>query len=306
MGVGGERARARPAWSPAFSFVRVSRAAWAIAEVVKIPLVALAFAAVACRNEGPRSARPDAALPIAVSSQTAAAQTVPPAATADPMADLSPGAIVRETREVTVDGATELWRLEWTSLPMPECMGNVFFTCPCAGFAFGDKGDLDLVRVRAGAAADRLHLGPLFEGHEARLRRWTPTAAEVTTGSAPAFATLTARAPATIMLLADYDHDGRATEFVLQVDAGPCGHTPSVVVGISKSNPSLHVFGTREKPREPLTLDRPEFWQRVERAPSVDLVQVGCGDHGSMQESSVRVTADGDLHARESLRPCAP
>ncbi len=39
------------------------------------------------------------------------------------------------------------------------------------------------------------------------------------------------------MVLADYDRDGRATELVLQVGAGPCGHEQSVVVGISKQNP---------------------------------------------------------------------
>ena len=266
--------------------------------------------ATACHRQERELGESERSPVVAMTSQgvtvASAPATLAPGRPTPATAELSASAIVREARDVSVDKVTEQWRLEWTSLPMPECMGSVFLTCACAGFAFGDKGDLDLVRERAGAPAERLHLGPLFEGHEARLRHWTPTPADLASAPAPPFAKLSARAPATIMLLADFDHDGRATEFVLQVDAGPCGHTPSVVVGISKSNPSLHVFGTREKPGEPLTLDRPEFWERVARAPSVDLVQVGCGDHGSMQESSVRVTADGDLHARESLRPCAP
>ena len=54
------------------------------------------------------------------------------------------------------------------------------------------------------------------------------------------------------MPLGDYDRDGRATEFVLQVDAGPCGHDTSLVVGISRDTPRLHAFGTAESPDEPL------------------------------------------------------
>src|ERR1019366_10388723 len=142
-------------------------------------------------------------------------------------------------------------------------------TCACAGFAFGEKGDLDLVRSRPGAPDERLALGPLFEDHDARFKRWTPAKSD--SGKQPNIADLSMRPIAGAMKIGDYDHDGRATELVLQVGASACGHTPSLVVGISKGNPKLHAFASPDKPSEPLTLDHPEDWDKLKAKPTLDV-----------------------------------
>jgi hypothetical protein len=222
--------------------------------------------------------------------------------TDDPFAALTDGPVVREQVTVTIDGAKETWRLEWKRPPVPDCVGPGWDTCPCAGFAFGEKGDMDLVRARPGAKEERLALGPLFEGKDVRLRRWTPVKSD--TGKAPDIGDLVVRPVGELMKLGDYDHDGRATELVLQVDAGPCGHAPAIVVGISKKNPTLHAFGTKDKPNEPLTLPRPDEWEKLKAKPAVDFVTLPCGDHGAEEEVSLHVIADGELTAKESKRTC--
>jgi hypothetical protein len=108
------------------------------------------------------------------------------------------------------------------------------------------------------------------------------------------------------MKLGDYDHDGRATELVLAIESEPCGHEPSVVVGISRSNPSLHVFVSADKPATPLVLQRPEDWEKVRAKAALDLVQLACGDHGNEVSSTLHITADGALHTSETTKKCAP
>ena len=51
---------------------------------------------------------------------------------------------------MTVDGVAEIWRLEWLTVPRLVCQPNdaSWSACPCAGFAFGEAGELDLVRLR--------------------------------------------------------------------------------------------------------------------------------------------------------------
>jgi hypothetical protein len=231
-------------------------------------------------------------------SATATASAPP----ADPLAVLAAGPSLREATDVMVDGVKETWRLEWTSPPVPDCVDDSFSTCACAGFAYGEKGDLDLVRARPGQPDERLHLGPLFEGGKARLQRW-PVGPKPPAKPA-SLVELSMRPLAHAMKLADYDHDGRATELVLQLGASACGHTPSVVVGISKSKPTLHVFGTSEKPTQPLELDRRADWDALAAKSSVTVVEVACGDHGADTETSIELSANGELHAKDKTRKC--
>ena len=60
----------------------------------------------------------------------------------------SPTPVIREEHKVVVDGVEEHWRLEWASPPKPACPPDdpVWMTCPCSGFAFGERGNLVLVR----------------------------------------------------------------------------------------------------------------------------------------------------------------
>jgi hypothetical protein len=216
-----------------------------------------------------------------------------------------PDAVVRESVTVSVDGVDEAWRLEWRHPPLPECMSDDWYTCPCAGFELGEKGDLDLVRQKPNAPEERLSLDALYEDRDAKLPRWAPTQAERDTLAVPSQASLQTRPLVQVMKLGDYDHDGRATEFVLQIAAFPCGHTTSVVVGIDKNNPKLHIFSSVEQPKDWLTLESRSDWEKVRGQLPVTLVEVSCGDHGADQEEGVQISADAKgLHAEHKTKPC--
>jgi hypothetical protein len=179
-------------------------------------------------------------------------------------------------------------------------------SCPCAPFGFGEVGDLDLVRIRPGGVVDeRLHLNPFFDDHDAKLRRWAPTAAEQKAIKAPTLVELQARELAPLMIFGDYDHDGHATEFVLAVGSGPCGHVQSIVIGVDKRDAKLHAFGTAEKPADPVVLERPGDWEKVKGKVPVDLIEAPCGDHGAESEAHVVVTADtSGLHVAPTSKKC--
>jgi hypothetical protein len=188
---------------------------------------------------------------------------------------LSAQPVVREEQKVRVNGVEEVWRLVWKSPPKPVCApgDEDSSTCPCYGFAFGEAGDLDLVRLRAGREVERLALTPLFEqtehpGEGAALQHWLPPD----------------RAVAVIMNFGDYDHDGSATEFLLQVSSVPCSHRYAVLIGVSAQNPKLHVFGAARDPQHPLML-QPHQWQalRESRTP-VTVLDLACGDHASDEQ----------------------
>ncbi|NTW50957.1 MAG: hypothetical protein HGB22_00005, partial [Chlorobiaceae bacterium] len=84
-------------------------------------------------------------------------------------------------------------------------------------------------------------------------------------------------------------------EFLLQVGAGPCGHRQTVLVGVSRTNPRLHVFGTVAHPKTPLVLERPEAWTQFLRSKgSATVVSWPCGDHGSEEQGDVELMAEGN------------
>jgi hypothetical protein len=272
--------------------------------------VLIFFAAVGCQKGDSGGVAPEAAAPPAASTVASApiangGSSPSSASSDDPLAALSTGPVVREQIDVPIDGSTEKWRLEWTKPPVPDCVdASDFETCPCAAFAFGEKGYLDLVRTRTAGPEERLPLSTLFDGNSAHLRRWPVTKAD--TGKKPDLADLAVRPIETVMKLGDYDHDGRASEFVLVVGSQPCGHAQSVVVGVSKSNQALHVFSSADAPGTPLVLEHASDWEKVRAKPAVDLVQVSCGDHGADTETSLHVTADGSIHVQTTSKKCAP
>lgn len=134
--------------------------------------------------------------------------------------------VVREQKKVMVAGTEERCRLEWRTPPSTECSPDDpdWSTCPCMGFAFGERGDLVLVRKKRGKAEERLALAPYFSGdfdrqgknQEAVLRRWDVRAKDLEGQDSPDFvARVCARPIAGVMRLCDYNHDGQATEFIL-------------------------------------------------------------------------------------------
>jgi len=225
--------------------------------------------------------------------------------------------IVREEQKIMVNGVEELWRLEWANTPSPVCSPDepdIWSTCPCAGFAFGERGDLVLVRQRAGQEPERLSLTSLFTGEldgpadagEAVLRRWDVDEKDLKESQAPGFAArVRARPAARIMNFQDYDHDGKAAEFAFQVGTLPCGKKMSVVIGISGKIPRLHVFGSVEHPDKPLILQA-SHWEALLKAKApIKVVDWACGDHGSHIETELELSADGTgIHATRTEYRC--
>lgn len=265
-------------------------------------------------SSGP-SAQPSttAAMPSSApspsSAPAASASTAP--VDKDPLAAIALGTIFRDDEDLVLDGTKENWRLEWSKAPVPHCMaGGTFTTCPCEGFAFGEKGDMDLVRTIPGKPDERLRLDTFFAEGDTIMQRWPVLKADkdkalaTDGGAALDMVGISMRPLVSIIKFADYDHDGRASEFLLQIGATPCGHTQTIVVGVSKSNPKLHAFGTKETPNEPLVLDSRAAWESILKKPQADVTTIACGDHGATEQTIVHVTADGDLHAKTETKKC--
>ncbi len=225
----------------------------------------------------------------------------------------SDSSLIREVRKVVVDSVIEVWQLRWRKAPTPACDpgGGDWYTCPCDGFAFGEEGELDLVRKAPGRREERLSLTPYFKSlgrwDSALLPKWPMYEEDWKSIDSPNLPTrIQSRPIVEIMKLADYDHDGRATEFVLQIDATACGHRQAILVGISRRVPHLHVFGTVAHPSTPIVLQHPEEWTSLLRSKSrVTLVEWPCGDHGGDLESDyeLHVVPEG-IRGFKILRPC--
>jgi len=227
--------------------------------------------------------------------------------------------ILREQRTVVVDRVTEHWRLVWRDKPQPACapddgLEDSWTTCPCAGFAFGERGDLDLVRV-ARTSEDRLSLTALFDSdlapsdRTAILPRWEvlkeDQAAPGKEASEAQAARIRQRPDVSIMNLRDYDHDGRATEFFVQTAAAPCGKRMGIVVGISRDRPVLHALASALHPEKALVL-RVDHWDALaqSREPPAR-IDWRCGDHGTteQEELALRIEPKG-IHVTRLFYQC--
>jgi len=232
--------------------------------------------------------------------------------------------LIREQRAVMVNGVKETWRLQWDALPQSACGPEdleVALACPCRGFAYGESGKLALLRMRSGAPPERLELAPFFKdlgvaGAEgaAVLQRWRPIPAaahdeEDDWHHAADFDFLKrihARGSSAVMKVGDYNHDGQASEFLLQVGSHPCGTQQLLLVGVSRYNRHLHVFATADTPAQPLVLSG-VAWAAILRSPKpAPVVESGCDVPGSDGETLVTVAArHGAFHVRRESRPCA-
>jgi len=223
--------------------------------------------------------------------------------------------IIREEIKVIVDGVQERWYLEWEKPPVSACGPDEadWYTCPCFGFAFGEAGYLNLVRQRTGHKDERFSLTDLFKAEEglmpgrAVLRRWDKRKDDhIEDSGKPAFISrVKARHRSRVMYLKDYDHDGRATEFILQTGTLPCGKEMSVVVGLSRKKPYLHVFTSLKNPAEPLILQRCQWEALAKARTSIKVVQWPCGDHASEEEVAYDLKADnGGIRAVRRVYQC--
>ena len=222
-----------------------------------------------------------------------------------PAADL--GNLVREQKVVVVDGRKETWMLEWQAAPLPMCGAEDVATalsCTCSGFAYGEAGGLILVRLRPGMTREVLDLTPFFKGEAtpgggstAVVQRWRPVPATAHdedddwhhASDFNFIKRVQARGTVEVMRIGDYNHDGRASEFLLQVGTQPCGRQVMVLVGISRLNPQLHLFASADAPTVPLAMG-PRVWEAVRKSDKpVRVVEWPCGDQAGEVESTVTV-----------------
>jgi hypothetical protein len=89
------------------------------------------------------------------------------------------------------------------------------------------------------------------------------------------------------MHFGDYDHDGRATEFLLLSQTFPCGHPHGFVVGVSKNNRQLHAFGTGSKPNQTLYCDTGVWWALLRATAPIEVVSWHCVDHAAQEETKL-------------------
>jgi len=210
---------------------------------------------------------------------------------------------VREQQAVTVDGAAETWRLIWVGRTRQMCRPSeieIAITCPCSGWAYGEAGHLALVRSRAGLEVERLPLGPYFGDYdypgndvadgEAYLQRW-PLHDDDREGDSAA--SIMRRPQVRAMRFADYDHDGHATEFLLQVGTLPCGKLQFVALGVSVDNPRLHALGSAAHPDKPLVMPAQAWAALVQSALPAPVETWACGDHGSERRTDLVLSANG-------------
>lgn len=194
---------------------------------------------------------------------------------------------VSESRTVVVDGVEETWRVRFvTPSRAPEEVPSDEWGCGLLFEARFDRGRAVLERVRDGAVIDRFEnpcgrddgdecvrgllvpwgVGPRRAGHR------TPP------GRLPR---------ATFLDLGDYDHDGRATELALDVGHLVCGHNVSVIVGLTRSQPRLHVLSWADG--EPMRMEHGrDAWEPVRASARGEMVTWGCGDHGASDEERLR------------------
>jgi len=216
--------------------------------------------------------------------------------------------LIREQKIVMVDGLPETWQLRWTSKPTPFCSAHdvsMAITCPCSGVAYGEEGTLELMRIKSDKHIEKLTLGSLFAdsdflplrpGHAA-LKKWdinySGTPNDLRSDDVDIYREVKKRKVADVMQFADYDHDGRATEFLLQVDTLPCGKHQSALIGISKEYPHLHAFTSVDEPEKPVVV-ADWVWRAMPSSNGhVEVVDWECGDHGSEVETKALLSAKG-------------
>lgn len=208
--------------------------------------------------------------------------------------------LVREEKALDVGGAAETWKLEWKQSPVAACaVDNAdAFTCPCAGFAYGEQGPVNLIRMRGDRVIERLALAPFFTRDggwgEPILQQWPRLPEDNITVDARDLAKRAqARGLATVMDFVDYDHDGQSAEFFLQTGTRPCGKQVGVVIGVSPGRDKLHAFGSALHPGRPLYLQKQQWDALRTSAGPVKVLDRACGDQGSIKEIEIELEATG-------------
>lgn len=215
--------------------------------------------------------------------------------------------VIREEQKIVVNGTSEIWRLEWKSSPKSVCGPEDLLSsmnCPCSGFAYGESAQLDLVRLVNGREIDRLELTPLFDKvfadqDGAILQRWDRQEKDLEEEQSEAFVKRVRSRPVVeIMHFADYNHDGKSTEFFLQTGVEPCGKISGIVVGLDRIHARLSAFGTTLHPDKPLVMQKMEWEALLRSSDPIKVLDWQCGDHGSEIETEMELSAtNGSIRA---------
>src|SRR5262249_18391519 len=156
---------------------------------------------------------------------------------------------LREAQEIVVDGKREQWRLEWEGETEYDCFE---WSCPCENVTYGEHGELRVVVAREGQEERSVSLG------NQALQRWVAfedDADRVRGVTEESIALLEKRPVTRIMFFGDYDHDGRAEEFVLDRGSSPCSMHDAILIGLDRKSGAPHVVGTVDAPDKPLSLN---------------------------------------------------
>ena len=141
------------------------------------------------------------------------------------------------------------------------------------------------------------------DGVVAMLPRWPARVRDIDREPTPAAIRLRPAVP--IMHLRDYNHDGIAGEFLLQVDTLPCGKHVVVAVGVTRDNPHLHILTSAEHPERPLRLFRWQWDALARSALPGKVMDWPCGDHGAEDETTMVLRTDrGRIHATRITSTC--
>ena len=193
-----------------------------------------------------------------------------------------------------VGGVEEIWRLQWMTPPKPVCEPRSdSLNCPCNGFAYGEGGDLTLLRTRDGKVLDHLDLSPFFIDGPVNLQatavapRWDVDGdKDFEASERKDFPSLVAQRPLVqLMYFADYGRDGWGNEFYLQTESPACGHTSGILIGVTKRIPHLHAVGAVSTPGKALYLHKWEWDALREKPGPFEILDWPCGDHGADTET---------------------
>lgn len=190
---------------------------------------------------------------------------------------------IAEEHRVLVDGVEEVWRVRFTTPPrLPEPLPEDS-TCVERYWERFDVRRAVIERVRDGEVVDRLmnpssgldndDVVPLAEavlvpgrvGLPVGQRRLTLAESE--------------RLPRpTVLSIGDYNHDGQATEFVLDMGPLVCGNDYSGVVGLDQRHRRLHVLEWGA-PARTFMVGVNIDWEAVRASASGDVITWSCGNH---------------------------
>lgn len=137
----------------------------------------------------------------------------------------------------------ETWTLAWIGNTQQVCglESEVYESCLCEGFRFGQTGNLMLYRSINGKTIDSLKMPP-HEDYENE-SQYSQYDQKLYISDSSHLKSLQKRS---ILQLRDYVNDGHSKIFPYLIGSGaPCGHSKWVLIGTTKKNQKLHILNNQ-------------------------------------------------------------